>query len=409
MNKQNIIMGMLFLIGAIIAIFSRGTEISTSHFVWAILLFVFFSVAYLQLRLKIKYGETELNYSINYGIALAIFTGPLGAIFYEITYNTLVYLINKWRDPAYKKPFLYTFYNISIFSFSNIVAYYLYEIFSPYFMLLPFGFWILFALLVLITNFLTDTFILTHFILIKKISSRKEMIQFYSNWNVLDLGKAALINGFLLIFLVEGEWDLLIGIFMLNYFVSQSIFPIVQNMRDKDDRDRFMELAYRDALTGVHNRAFMDLKIQEIGELDETFGIVVADIDKFKQVNDSYNHAVGDEVLKHFTAVLNRYLKQDDLLFRSGGEEFTLFLRNSTFEELYARLENLRNDLANNFANAEFNEEKVEISYTASFGLYYKRFENQSSIEKGYISADNLLLQSKRLGRDRITAENSTE
>lgn len=409
MNKQNIIMGMLFLIGAIIAIFSRGTEISTSHFVWAILLFVFFSVAYLQLRLKIKYGETELDYSINYGIALAIFTGPLGAIFYEITYNTLVYLINKWRDPAYKKPFLYTFYNISIFSFSNIVAYYLYEIFSPYFMLLPFGFWILFALLVLITNFLTDTFILTHFILIKKISSRKEMIQFYSNWNVLDLGKAALINGFLLIFLVEGEWDLLIGIFMLNYFVSQSIFPIVQNMRDKDDRDRFMELAYRDALTGVHNRAFMDLKIQEIGELDETFGIVVADIDKFKQVNDSYNHAVGDEVLKHFTAVLNRYLKQDDLLFRSGGEEFTLFLRDSTFEELYARLENLRNDLANNFANAEFNEEKVEISYTASFGLYYKRFENQSSIEKGYISADNLLLQSKRLGRDRITAENSTE
>lgn len=123
MNKQNIIMGMLFLIGAIIAIFSRGTEISTSHFVWAILLFVFFSVAYLQLRLKIKYGETELNYSINYGIALAIFTGPLGAIFYEITYNTLVYLINKWRDPAYKKPFLYTFYNISIFSFSNIFSY----------------------------------------------------------------------------------------------------------------------------------------------------------------------------------------------------------------------------------------------------------------------------------------------
>lgn len=406
MNKQNSFIFILFFISASIAIFSQRTDVSAIAFLVAVAVFVFFSVAYSQLRMKIKYGETELDYAINYGIAIAIFAGPLGAIIYEILYNVLVHLINKWRKPDYKKPFLYVFYNISIFSFANITCYYLYGWLSPYFADIPFGIWLLFGILVLITNFLTDTFILMHFIFLNKINTFKEALQFYTNWNVLDLGKTALINGFLFIFLMGGEWELLIGIFMLNYFVSQSIFPIIQNIRDKDDRDKYMELAYRDALTGANNRAFMDLKMEELSDPGETFGIVVADIDRFKNVNDSYNHAVGDEVLRHFTTFLKRHLHEEDLLFRSGGEEFTLFLRKSTFEEISERLERLRSDLADSFALADFNEEEVKISYTASFGLYYKKFEDHPSIEKGYIFADNLLFQSKRLGRNRITAEN---
>ncbi|WP_203334651.1 GGDEF domain-containing protein [Planococcus beigongshangi] len=357
--------------------------------------------------MKIKYGDTELDYAINYGIAVALFAGPLGAFIYEIVYNVSVHLIHKWRKREYRKPFLHVFYNISIFSFANITCYYLYGWLSPYFADVPFGFWLLFGLLVLITNFLTDTFILVHFILVKKISAFKEVMQFYNNWNVLDLGKTALINGFLFIFLMGGEWELLIGIFMLNYFVSQSIFPIIQNLRDKDDRDKYMELAYRDALTGINNRAFMDLKMEELSDPGETFGIVVADIDRFKNVNDSYNHAVGDEVLRHFSAFLKSYLREDDLLFRSGGEEFTLFFRNSTFEEIHERLERLRSKLTDSFVIADFNDEQVRIAYTASFGLYYKKFQDHPSIEKGYIFADNLLFQSKRLGRNRVTAENS--
>lgn len=396
----------LFFIAVSFATFSQRTDLSIAAFFMAIAVFVFFSVAYSQLRMKINYGETELDYAINYGIAITIFTGPLGGIIYEILYNVTVHLMKKWRNPNYEKPFLFIFYNISVFSFANITCYYLFGWLSPYFIDIPFGFWLLFAVLVLITNFLTDTFILVHFILVKKIATFTEVLEFYTNWNVLDLGKTALINGFLFIFLLEGEWELLIGIFMLNYFVSQSIFPIIQNLRDKDDRDKYMELAYRDALTGVHNRAFMDLKMEELSEPGETFGIAVADIDRFKNVNDSYNHAVGDEVLRHFSAFLKSYLREDDLLFRSGGEEFTLFFRNSTFEEIHERLERLRSKLTDSFVLADFNEEEVKIFYTASFGMYYKKFDDHSSIEKGYIFADNLLFQSKRLGRNRITAEN---
>ncbi|PKH11983.1 MULTISPECIES: GGDEF domain-containing protein [Planomicrobium] len=409
MNKQNLHIFFLFFISIYIAVFSQKLDVSTSHFLLAVGIFVFFSVVYSQQRIKIQYSGTELDYAINYGMAIALFAGPLGVVIYEVSYQVLVHSIKKWRYPDYRKPFLYIFYNISIYSFANITCYYLYGLFEPYFSNIPFGFWLLFAVLVFITNFLTDTFILTHFIFTQKISNLKEAIHFYDNWNVLDLGKTGLINGFLFIFLVEGQWELLIGIFALNYFVSQSIFPIIQNLKDKGDRDKYMELAYRDALTGANNRAFMDLKMEELSNKGETFGIVVADIDRFKTVNDTYNHAVGDEVLRHFTAFLKSHLREDDLLFRSGGEEFTLFLRQSTFEEICERLERLRIDLNDSYVVTDFNEEEVKISYTASFGLYYKKFNDHPSIEKGYIYADNLLFKSKRSGRNRITAENSME
>lgn len=408
MSKHNLMMTTLFFISLSFAFFSTSPDLSAPNFVLAIVLFVFFSILYSQVRVKINYGETELNYAINYGIAIAIYAGPMAAILYEISYHLLTHLLNRWRDPTYRKPLLFVFYNISIFSFANIMSYYLFTTLFPYFEPFPLGFWVLFAFLVLITNFLTDTFILAHFIFINKINSLREAFQFYSNWNILDLGKTALINGFLLIFLWEENWELLIGIFMLNYFVSQSIFPIIQNIRDKDDRDKFMKMAYQDALTGCYNRAYMDLKMQEIGEQGEAFGIVVADIDHFKNVNDSYNHAVGDEVLRHFTSFLNEYLFKEDLLFRSGGEEFTLFIRNHTFDEVYERLERVRHDLAKQVVHTDFNGQEVEIQYTASFGLYFKYFEDHSSIEKGYITADNLLFQSKHSGRNRITAETNT-
>ncbi|MBW9235010.1 GGDEF domain-containing protein, partial [Leptospira santarosai] len=53
-------------------------------------------------------------------------------------------------------------------------------------------------------------------------------------------------------------------------------------------------------------------------------GIVVADIDKFKRINDNYNHAVGDRVIQHFAEVLKAHTTKEDCVFRSGGEEFTI-------------------------------------------------------------------------------------
>jgi diguanylate cyclase len=76
----------------------------------------------------------------------------------------------------------------------------------------------------------------------------------------------------------------------------------------------------------------MDLKMKELNQSGEIIGIVDVDIDKFKKINDNYNHAACDRVIQDFAAALKHYLYEEDFLFRSGGEEFTIFLRNRNFE-----------------------------------------------------------------------------
>lgn len=109
----------------------------------------------------------------------------------------------------------------------------------------------------------------------------------------------------------------------------------------------------------------------ELNQTGEGIGIVVADIDKFKSINDNYNHAVGDKVIQHFAGTLKTYLSENDYLFRSGGEEFTLCLRKRNFEETMELINTMLNRVKNHHVNVEFNGENLTISYTASFGLYF--------------------------------------
>lgn len=406
MDIANLYKVSLFLVVLAFAFVTGPVDISAQTLLIALTLFILFSVFYDGISITTKQGDTNLEYAINYGLAIALFTGPIGAIIYEVGYRVPVHFINKYRDPQYKKPFKLTFYNICTFTFANSVAYFTYILLWPYFEAIPFGFWMLFALLVLVNLFLSDTSILIYLYLTKRMRTFTEVVEFYKHWNFLDLVKTALTNGLLFIFLMSNQWEYLIGVFMLNYFVSRSIISKSENLRDRVERDMFKHMAYTDSLTGIYNRAYMDSKMKELGESGETFGIVVADIDRFKRINDKYNHAVGDDVLRHFTKFLQRHIGEDDFVFRSGGEEFTLLLRKRSFEETYRLLEKMKQELENSFVMVTFNEEDHKISYTCSFGLYYKHFSNHASIEKGYIYADDLLYQSKRLGRNRITAEN---
>ncbi|MFA1822099.1 GGDEF domain-containing protein [Virgibacillus oceani] len=91
-------------------------------------------------------------------------------------------------------------------------------------------------------------------------------------------------------------------------------------------------MAYTDFLTEVYNRAFMDKKMEELNRSNEKLGIIVSDIDSFKDINDNYNYA----------ATLQSFLKEDDYLFRSSGDEFTIFLRHRSFKECTGLVEKIR-------------------------------------------------------------------
>jgi diguanylate cyclase (GGDEF)-like protein len=397
----------LFFIGLTIAFGSDHILVGTNAFVKAILIYWLFSVLYYHLRIINTNGSTSFDYGINYSLSFAIFAGPLGLLVFETAYRFSVYLFKKLTKTADDGEFLDVFYNVGSFVTSTSIAYYLYQLLEPRFQHFPVGFWILMILLSCISSILSSTFLVTVFYILKDIKTFKEGKNFvFRRTSVLDYGKTGLTNGLLLVFLQEQKWEMLFSLFILNYIVSRSLFDKSQSIQNKNERDKFEQMAYTDFLTGIYNRTFMDKKMAELNQTGESIGIVMADIDKFKSINDSFNHAVGDKVIQHFASTLKSYLGGDDYLFRSGGEEFTLCLRGRNFQQTVELVEKMLSGIENDSVDAEFNGEWISITYTASFGLYFYQVNEQFPLEKGYIMADQLLLQSKQHGRNRVSVVN---
>ena len=111
-----------------------------------------------------------------------------------------------------------------------------------------------------------------------------------------------------------------------------------------------VSMAYTDGLTGVYNRRYMnshlDRKIMEIADSAKSVSVMMFDIDHFKQVNDSYGHASGDEVLKDIAVRVSDNVRDFDLVSRYGGEEFVIIMPNTAAEAAYMVAERVRNRIA---------------------------------------------------------------
>lgn len=397
----------LFLTALVVAFSSSGLLVTNSNYIKTLLIFWFFASLYYRLRVFYKNGSINIDYGISYDLAMVLFAGPLGLFVFETIYRFSVYFYRKWTKTADPSEFFDTFYNIGCFVITNSLAFLLFQYFHSRFETLPFGFWILIFLLVCISSYLSGTFMVIVFIILGELQSFKEGFEFiFKSISLLDYGKVAITNGLLLLFLQDGKWEWLISVFILNYIVSRSFYSKSQSIQNKLERDQFEQMAYTDFLTGVSNRTFMDKKMAELNQTGENIGIVVCDIDKFKRINDSFNHAVGDKVIQHFAAALKTYLSKEDYLFRSGGEEFTLCLRNRSFDQTEELVKRMQKGLERNLVNVEFNGAEISISYTASFGLYFYKVHEQLSMEKAYILADQLMFQSKQSGRNKVSAIN---
>jgi diguanylate cyclase (GGDEF)-like protein len=398
----------LFLTALVIAFSSDRILVNQTDFFKVLFVFWLFSSLYYHLRVFSKNGSTNWEHGISYDISFAMYAGPLGLFIFEFIFRFTVYFYKKWTKRADPNEFLDTFYNIGSFVITNSIAYFLFLQLQSTFELIPFGFWILMCIIVSISSILSGIFLVLVFYIAGDFKTVKEGVDFvFKSRSVLDFGKVAFTNGLLFLFLKEEKWEMLISLFILNYIVSRSYHSKSQSIQHKLERDKFKQMAYTDFLTGVFNRTFMDKKMAELNETGEIIGIVVADIDKFKRINDSYNHAVGDKVIQHFAATLKNYLSENDYLFRSGGEEFTLCLRKRNFEETVNLVHTMLDGIKNNHVKVDFHGENLSITYTASFGLYFYTANDQVSMEKAYIQADQLLLQSKQLGRNRVSIINA--
>ncbi|MEA3498379.1 MAG: GGDEF domain-containing protein [Campylobacterota bacterium] len=154
---------------------------------------------------------------------------------------------------------------------------------------------------------------------------------------------------------------------------------------------------YYDNLTGIYNRNKIDEVFKEsvsrAKRYDETFSMILIDIDHFKSFNDTYGHLIGDEVLISLSQTIDKVTRETDTFARWGGEEFVMILPNTIQENAAIVAENLR-------YNVEKIIHKTAGSVTASFGVtqYVKDDTEKSMYEK----CDKALYKAKENGRNRV-------
>lgn len=180
--------------------------------------------------------------------------------------------------------------------------------------------------------------------------------------------------------------------------------PLV--LRLKDYHRTLVRRALEDFLTGLNNRlAFTQRASAEIKRAEREgtiFAVVLCDLDHFKSVNDTYGHQVGDLVLKHFTALMQKSLRAGDIIGRIGGEEFAVLLPRTTSEKAFQTIDRLRAMVAETPCPFE-NEtgEKLELSYTGSFGVIIVS-DTRWNIEQLLNQADINLYEAKNQGRNKV-------
>ncbi len=170
---------------------------------------------------------------------------------------------------------------------------------------------------------------------------------------------------------------------------------------------QYHEAAYsmmtKDSLTNVWNkRYFLDMLNREVRRSTRSkfpLTLLMLDMDHFKKVNDQHGHLIGDEVLREFALRLSHQLREEDLLARFGGEEFTITL----IETDQKQAEFVARRCLKAISSAPFQTTAGKISCTVSIGgATYIGLPPDTSTERLIQSADASLYQTKKAGRNQI-------
>jgi len=181
---------------------------------------------------------------------------------------------------------------------------------------------------------------------------------------------------------------------------------IIEMHRQIEEKNELLEAAARkDFLTGLPNRrAVEEYAAKQLGGAIRhgyPFWVILADLNKFKMVNDQYGHLAGDEVLKRFAGILKKSTRTSDICGRLGGDEFILVVTHVPV----AHITSLAERLGSTFTIEEFSFEGQNVQMTASFGV--GGFEHPDRPEFGHLlaRADSALYEAKKDGRVRVNSK----
>lgn len=181
----------------------------------------------------------------------------------------------------------------------------------------------------------------------------------------------------------------------LNLTLETKVRERTQQLEEKNKE--LKRISVTDRLTGLFNRTRLDEVLgQEFHRSERfgnSFGLILLDIDHFKQVNDVHGHQVGDQVLVDAAKILDKNTRQTDTLGRWGGEEFMVICPQAEVDGIATLAENLRSA----FANHDF---PVVGEKTASFGVSV--YEQGDTMDTLVAKADEALYAAKEGGRNRV-------
>jgi diguanylate cyclase (GGDEF)-like protein/PAS domain S-box-containing protein len=185
----------------------------------------------------------------------------------------------------------------------------------------------------------------------------------------------------------------------VRYIVS------IKDITDQKELEKVLrEQVVLDGLTGLYNkRALLGILNDEVGRsrrYHRTFVIIMLDIDHFKNVNDTYGHPAGDEVLKGVAALIKAGVRTQDKTARYGGEEFTVILAETDAAGGLVVAERLRRNIADHpFKARDHRGGEVDIAVTVSLGV--ASFPQDGDASEALISrADRALYEAKNSGRN---------
>jgi len=175
-------------------------------------------------------------------------------------------------------------------------------------------------------------------------------------------------------------------------FLKEELILRVNNLLEIYEHLRSMKgKLQHDALTGAFNRMFLETTLDNLFSVYQNKAIVMLDIDHFKHINDTYGHQTGDKVLKHFVESIKNNIRKTDYVIRYGGEEFIVFMPNTTKLEASFVIEKIRKTL----------QPCCDIKYTFSAGIA----DEGETLPEMIRIADERLYKAKNSGRNRVVVK----
>ena len=183
------------------------------------------------------------------------------------------------------------------------------------------------------------------------------------------------------------------------YSEIELITRINSNLELLELFEKTRDMANKDFMTGSYNRRYFFEAGQSIfakaKRAQKDIAVAMFDIDKFKNINDTYGHDVGDVAIIEVANILNKHLRQSDLVARFGGEEFCVLLENISLDEIGMLFEKIRLVFEKNVIKVN----DLEISFTTSIGICYGMEDDLEAMIK---KSDDGLYFCKNNGRNQI-------